>query len=135
MVSGKGSGFFAFAGIFIALLWIVAVVLNASFLKLVTTKRNGAKSKYKEKNVKSTSAFSALIRRESMRLFKNAMVCTNCILGSVFMLVLPILALINKESLEMLSGFVEMGLMIPLLVAALGGMNTITSSTSKEQRM
>ena len=127
--TGKASGFFAFAGVFIALFLIVAVVLNASFLKLVTTKRNGAKSKYKEKNVKSTSAFSALIRRESMRLFKNAMVCTNCILGSVFMLVLPILALINKESLEMLSGFVEMGLIIPLLVAALGGMNTITSST------
>jgi ABC-2 type transport system permease protein len=127
--TGKASGFFAFAGIFIALFAVAAVLLNASFLSIITTKRSGTKNVYKEKAVKTGSAFGALVKREALRLFKNAMVCVNSILGSVFMLAMPILAIVNEESLSMLSAFAEMGLILPLLVGALGGMNILTSAS------
>ena len=127
--TGHAGGFFAFAGIFLAIFALSAFVLDRSFISIITTKRSGAKNKYKEKSVKSASAFSALIRRECMRLFKNAMICINCMLGSFFMIALPILALVNKETLGMLSSFSQMGLIIPLLIGALGGMNIITSSS------
>lgn len=127
--TGHAGGFFAFAGIFLGIFAVVAVVLDRSFLSIITTKRSGTKNKYKEKNVKSASAFSALVRRECMRLFKNAMICINCMVGSFFIIALPILALVNKGSLDMLSAIPQMGLIIPLLVGTLGGMNGITSST------
>lgn len=127
--TGNAGGFFAFAGIFLAIFALVAFLIDRSFLSIITTKRSGTKNKYKEKSVKSASAFSALVRRECMRLFKNAMILLNTTIGSLFLIAMPVVLAFNRDFVSVIAGLDEFAMIIALLVAAMGGMNTITSSS------
>ncbi len=126
---GNAGGFFAFAGIFLAVFALVAFVLDKSFIRLITTKRGGRKAKYKEKRVKASSAFFALVRKEFARLFKNAMILLNTTLGTVFLIAMPVIVAFNLDFVSAIAGQDEFAIIIALLVATLGGMNTITSSS------
>lgn len=130
--TGEPLGFLAFAGIFFALFAITYFLLDRTFLRLVTTKRGGSKAKYREKTYKSASAFSALLRRESLRFFKNPMIFLNCSLGSVFYLMLAVLAFFNVEMLQELAAAPigdMLALVLALVVCAVASMNIVTASS------
>ena len=89
--------FLGFAGIFLGLFALVYALLSVTFLRVATSKRGGAKAKYREKTHKVSSAGAALLKRESLRFFKNPMIFLNCALGSLFLLMLPVFGLFKAE--------------------------------------
>ncbi len=118
-----------FGGVFA----LVYFLLAKTFYRVVTVKRGERKAKYREKERGAHSAFYALCKREFLRFFKNPMIALNCLLGSVFLLILPIIALFN---LDMLSQMAQAGearelfaLLLGAIVCAVAGMNLITASS------
>ncbi len=135
--TGKPLGFLAFAGVFLALFALTYYLLALTFYKLVTMKRGGKKAKYREKNTRAGSAFSALFRREGMRVFKNPMILFNAALGSVLLLILPVLAIVKADALQQLialpiggSGMAEtVSLIVAVVVCFMASTNMLTASS------
>jgi len=117
---GNILAFIGFTAIIAAFFAIIYYILSVSFLKLTTSQGRVKKAKYHAKKVKAVSADSALLRREFMHFVSSAVYMLNCGLGTVFMLVLSVVALIYagtvKEALSMLPS--EINSAVPLIVAA-----------------
>ncbi len=104
----------ACAGEGLALLWyllifggafaLVYLLLSVTYLRLATANRGGRKAKYKGKEGKRTAALFTLIKKEAMRFTKNPMLAMNCLLGTLFLLALPVVALFLGEVNDLLRG-------------------------------
>jgi ABC-2 type transport system permease protein len=77
----------------------VYAVLSASFMKIAAMKRGAARSEYRERPVKVSSAGRALLRKELGRFFSSAAYMLNSALGLVFMLLLGGAALVKGSAL------------------------------------
>lgn len=130
--TGEVLPFLGFAGIFLGLFALVYALLSVTFLRVATSKRGGAKAKYREKTHKVSSAGAALLKRESLRFFKNPMIFLNCALGSLFLLMLPVFGLFKAEFCRSLAASVDGGTLVLLvcaIVCGLTAMNFITASS------
>ena len=132
---GDAVSFVIFAMILIALFALIYFILSASFIKLATSKKSGKKSVYKEKTIRSASVSSALFRKEFHRYRSSASYFMNSSLGSIIMLILFVLMLLNWNDLErglhQLSAFSST---LPILLSCeilcfIIAMNTISSSS------
>lgn len=130
---GNALSMLIFTAIIGALFGIVYLVLSKSFLRIATENRGTAKTKYKEKAVKTKSVSGALLHKEFRRFLSSPIYMLNCGLGIILMPVAAIALLIKgNDLLEMLSAMFE-GLedVIPLLAAAaiciIASMNDITA--------
>lgn len=128
----------AAVAILFALAWFL---ISRSFLKLATTSGNAAKKEYRETNVKSRGAFSALLRKEFGRFMSSPNYMLNCGLGVLLLPVFGILLLIFggdfsiilKEILDDYPGVVPV--IIFCAVCLLSAMNDIAApSVSLEGR-
>lgn len=129
--TGKPLGMLFTTLIFVGVFAVAYFILNRTFLYIVTTKRGEIKAAYKEKAHKTRSTFSALLIKECKRYFKNPMIAMNCVLGSVFLLILPIIALFNLDVFTQLAELAEvkgvLALLLCAIVCAVVSMNNITA--------
>ena len=75
-------------------------LLSRSFVSIITTKKSAKRKVYVEKQARADSAFGALFRREIRRFLTDPLYLVNNALGTVFMVVLSVLALVNTSSLR-----------------------------------
>ncbi len=115
--TGDGVALLLFALMFIGIFGFVYLLISLTYLRLATANRGSFKAKYKGKGYKGRSVFSALLQKECLRYFKSPMVALNCFLGSVFLLLLPIVALFDLEMFRQF--FVGAGADAALLLAAI----------------
>ncbi len=129
--TGEGIATLIFSLIFTALFALVYLLLSKTFLTVAIFKSGERGAKGEIKSVKGRTPFTALFIRECKRLFSNPMIYLNCALGSVFLLVLPVLALFNLDFLDTLTGFVggDLSLLLCVIVCGVSAMNCITASS------
>ena len=92
---GDGVAMLIVSTVVIALLALVWYLIARSFLHIATASGNTAKAVYHEKAVKQVGADIALLRKELGRFTASPLYMLNCGLGTVFLLVLAVLALIK----------------------------------------
>lgn len=92
---GDGVAMLVVSAVVIALLALVWYLIARSFLHIATASGNTAKAVYHEKAVKQVGADIALLRKELGRFTASPLYMLNCGLGTVFLLVLAVLALIK----------------------------------------
>lgn len=117
-----------FVGVFAVIAWLLAV----SFLRVATMKRGEAKRKYKAKNAKAFSVNFALLKKEFLRFFKNAMIFLNAAMGTLLFVILPIVALFNLDfcrSLAELGSDEKLALILAAVLCGVSAMNVITASS------
>ena len=89
----------------LTLLWtllpfaLAYVLLNRSFIRIVTTRRGQIKVQYEKKAMRTSSQNAALYRRELARLTSSSGYMLNAGLGLVFELVLAVLAIVKRQEL------------------------------------
>lgn len=130
--TGKPLAFLGACTVFIATLALAYLLLDKTFFKLVTANRGERKRKYKSKTAKTKGAFFALFHRECLRFFTNPMIFLNCALGSVLLLLLPVLALFNLDFCRQLASANADSIFALLLCAIVSGVattNTVTASS------
>ena len=75
-----------FCAMFLVIFALVYVLLDKTFLYVVTERRTGKRTKYRGGENKSNAPMSALMRKELSRYTKNPMIFFNCGLSSVLCL-------------------------------------------------
>lgn len=132
-VPGSILGMLIFTAIVLVLFFVVYLCLAKSFHKIVTMKKCGVKTEYKEKAMKERKPTGALICREAKRFCSNANYLMNCGLGTLILIVGTVLTLFFGGTIKenMFAIYPEMLEMLPLLicagVAGISAMNTITA--------
>lgn len=121
--SGMGLSVVVFCGAFA----LAYLVVARSFLKIAIAKRGGAKAKYTGNGYRQRSAFSALFRREAMRL-KNPMVLLNAAMGVFLALLLPVFALFNLDVYRQLVLIDGGELLVAAIVCVVGATNVLSAS-------
>ncbi len=130
--TGDGLSTLWFSLIFIAVFALIYWLLSKTFLTIAIGKSGERGAKGKIKFTKSRTPFTALFVRECKRLFSNPMIYLNCAIGSLFLLVLPVLALFNLDFLDTLMVFItgdDLPLVLCVVVCGVSAMNCITASS------
>lgn len=136
---GDGVAMLIVSAVVIALLALVWYLIARRFLHIATASGNTAKTVYHEKAVKPVSADAALLRKELGRFTASPLYMLNCGLGTVFLVVLAVLALIKGREVFLMmnalfaggEGFVTV--LAALCLCLLAGSNDIsTPSVSLE---
>ncbi len=102
---GRAAADGSLADLGLTLLWTVLpfvlayVLLNRSFIRIVTTRRGQVKVQYEKKAMRTSSQNAALYRRELARLTSSSGYMLNAGLGLVFELVLAVLAIVKRREL------------------------------------
>ena len=102
---GRAAADGSLADLGLTLLWTVLpfvlayVLLNRSFIRIVTTRRGQVKVRYEKKAMRASSQSAALYRRELARLTSSSGYMLNAGLGLVFELVLAVLAVVKRREL------------------------------------
>ncbi len=94
---GSWKHFSLFLLTFLGVFGLVYSLLAATYLRLVTANRGNRKVKYKSKSYRQNSAVFALLKKEFKRYFHNPMVVLNCLLGSIFVIVVAFVPLFTEE--------------------------------------
>ncbi len=122
-----------FALMFIGAYALVYLVIAKTYIRWATANKGGRKVKYKSKAQKQNSCMGALLKKELLRYTKNPMVTMNCILATIFLFVLPFIALFGGELTQAIreaEGADELFAMIlALIVCAICAMNMISASS------
>lgn len=126
---GRGMAMAIFAVIALALFALVYAFLSHGFLKIATTKRGEKKVQYREKSVKARSVGQALLGKEVRRYLKSPIYLLNTSVGTVFLVIVLVMAIVQRESLEtIMTQFPEM--VSPVVCAGLcllAAMNMVTA--------
>ncbi len=129
---GKPLSWLIFLAIFGGVFALVYLLLSKTYLRLATVNRGARKVKYKGKGYGAGSAFSSLVKREALRYTKNPMVAMNCLLGTLFLIVLPFLSLFLGElRAGVLSGDYDriVAPVIAAIVCIAATMNTVSATS------
>ncbi len=136
---GDGVAMLVVSAVVIALLALVWYLIARSFLKIATASGNTARTVYHEKAVKQASVDTALLRKELGRFTASPLYMLNCGLGTVFLLVLAVLALIKGQEVFLMMNALFAGgedfvtVLAALCLCLLAGSNDIsTPSVSLE---
>ena len=112
-------------------------IISDNYISVVTDKRGAKRVEYKAQTLQRSSAFTALSRKELGRFFSSTNYMLNGGIGAVFMPVAGVVALVNREPVEMfineisLMGVDGRGAVSVLVCAGLlliGSMTMISSS-------
>ena len=91
------------------LLAVIYRVLSHSFLKMATASDKTLKVKYQEKAVRVRSVRRALLSRETGRYLASPTYMLNCSLGTLFLLIMAVLALLKGRDVFLMLGAVFAG--------------------------
>lgn len=112
----------------------VVCALLSRFFTSVTTKRASVRIKYRRTELKAAGAMSALLKKELRRFASNSMIILNSALGSIFLVIMGVAALIYRDRLVEILGFMPGGSdmaagMAVLALSFMGAMDYISSAT------
>lgn len=130
---GDGAAMLIVSAVVIALLALVWYLIARSFLNIATASGNTAKAVYREKAAMQTSPAAALLRKELGRFTASPLYMLNCGLGTVFLLILAVAALIKGREVFLMMNALFAGSedFVPVLAALclclLAGSNDITA--------
>ena len=130
---GDGVAMLIVSAVVIALLALVWYLIARSFLNIATASGNTAKAVYREKAAMQTSPAAALLRKELGRFTASPLYMLNCGLGTVFLLILAVAALIKGREVFLMMNALFAGSedFVPVLAALclclLAGSNDITA--------
>ncbi len=130
--TGKLLPMLVYAAIFLGLFALVYLLMDRTYLRLATANKGGKRAKYTGKGYKQTSWFGALFKKELLRFTKNPMVAMNCLLGTIFMLVFPFVALFAGEFRQAIAAVNEdeiFAMILALLLCAVMSMNMISAAS------
>ena len=131
--TGKPLGLLIFSAIFVALFALTYLLLQKTFLSVVTVKRGEKKKQYREKTRKNAGVRTALLKREFLRFFKNPMIFLNASLGSILFLVLCIFALFNLDFCRQIAssalGKGEIAVILAIILCFIASSNIISASS------
>jgi ABC-2 type transport system permease protein len=100
---GKGLALLLYALMFMGAFACVYFLVSATYLRLATAKKGNRKVKYTGKGYKGNLAVVAMMKKELLRYTKNGMVLLNAFMGTVFFILLPVVALFERETFIQLS--------------------------------
>ncbi len=141
--TGEGdlSSMIAVSAIVLAITVGIYLLLDKTFIKIVTTKTGTTRIKYKEGKAKARSANSALIRKELKRLSASSTYLLNCALGTVIMAVAAVMLIIKGGALYQVlddvfgNAWKFIYVLVPALICFIISMNDTTApSISMEGR-
>lgn len=117
---GKAISMLIFTATVAIIFGVVYLVLARSFVKLATSNRGAAKTKYKEKAMKAGSINGALFRKEIRRFMGSPTYMLNCGLGILIMPIAAIALFIKGEEVVTVlnSLFGEAAGIVPMLMCA-----------------
>ena len=130
---GDGVAMLIVSAVVIALLALVWYLIARSFLNIATASGNTAKAVYREKAAMQTTPAAALLRKELGRFTASPLYMLNCGLGTVFLLILAVAALIMGREVFLMMNALFAGSedFVPVLAALclclLAGSNDITA--------
>ena len=78
---------------------ITFVLINRSFIKIITTKKSSVKIEYKEKAQKTSTPFMALTKKELRRFFATSMYMLNSGIGVIMLLIVSVAISIKAPDL------------------------------------
>ncbi len=112
----------------------IVCALLSRFFSVVTTRRASVRIKYKRTELKAAGAMSALLKKELRRFASNSMIILNSALGSIFLVIMGVAALIYRDRLLEVLGFMPGGSdtlagVAVLALAFMGAMDYISSAT------
>ena len=111
----------------------IVCALLSRFFTSVTTRRASVRIKYRRTELKAAGAMSALLGKELRRFASNSMIILNSALGSVFLIIMGVAALIYRDSLMEVLGLIPGdGMLAGIAVLALsfmGAMDYISAAT------
>ena len=121
------------AGSIFLIFAVVYLILEKTYIKIVTTDKGEAKVKYKEKHMKLRSVNSALLGKEFRRFLGSANYMLNCGLGVIIMIIAAVVLLVKADFVRDVVNGVFMGnkdfvsLMAVVAICTLSSMNDITA--------
>ena len=130
---GDGLGLLGFIGMFGGIFALSYFILSKTFLGIATMKRGAKKRVYREKESKTGSAFSALLKREVSRIFKNPMLLFNSSIGAMLFLILCVIAPLNMDLITQINGAAfpksELAFILAIILCFIITSNVNTSSS------
>lgn len=96
---GNFTSLLLFTAIVLAIFVLIYIILSATFIKLVTMKKGGKRTKYKEKELNASSVGGSLLKRELTRFKMSSAYLVNCGLGVAFYVLIFVAAFIFKDML------------------------------------
>ncbi|MGN1141703.1 MAG: hypothetical protein ACI4TF_10905 [Oliverpabstia sp.] len=130
---GDMVSFFWFSAVILGLFAIVYLILEKSYMKMVTANKGEKKTKYRERRISVRSADNALLGKEFRRFLGSPNYMLNCGLGILMMIVVAVALLIKAETVRffLVEVFGEKKELIFLIAAAAGcimtSMNDMTA--------
>ena len=130
---GDGVAMLVVSAVVIALLALVWYLIARSFLHIATASGNTAKAVYREKAVKQVSPAAALLRKELGRFTASPLYMMNCALGTVFLLIVAVAALIKGQEVFLMLNALFAGsedfvaVLAAMCLCLLAGGNDITA--------
>lgn len=123
-LTGEALPALLFAVIILVLTALMIWVLSRNFIKLITTKTSARKKIYKEKNLRSVSASTALLKKEFRKFFNCPVYLLNTGLALIMLLGFSVFALFRKDLFEqflyMFNGESDLaGRIVPILPAVI----------------
>ena len=136
--AGNGLEFLYLTGFIAVVFGLVYLLIAKTFLNVATAKIGEQKKTYKEKIYKDKEKSSrggapvwALVKKEALRTVKSPMVLVNAGIGSMLLLIVSVVAILNTSMLrELLLAFGDKGYAIACAVVCfVCACNTLTSSS------
>ena len=126
--AGDGVALLIYALIFVGVFALVYLLMSATYLRLATMNKGMKKTKYTGKGYNGTGYIFALVKKELLRFSKNPMVMLNCFMGSVALLLIPIVSLFKKDMLlQVIPAFKgDFSLVVAALICLLAATNLLT---------
>ena len=136
-VTGEWLSVLLFLLIFVGLFAVVYTVISLTYFRIATMKTGERRPKYKEKKVKGSPVTFSLFKKEFWRLIKSPAYLLNASMGTLIMLIVFVMALVQGDlfgmTSEMMDAIPALGRALPLLVAAiccfLGGSNFVSATS------
>ena len=128
--AGSGIPLLAVCAVIISLMAMVYIILDRSFIRIVTTKTGAAKIKYREKEAKSRSVNKALLFKEIKHLTSSSSYLLNSSLGSLIMVALAVFLLIKGDMMGSLVFEAFGDAIAPMLPILIAGGACMTTSTN-----
>lgn len=127
--SGNPLNMLIFSAVIIAIAVLVFLILDRSFIKIVTTKTGAAKIRYTEKNTKPRSQAKALLFKEIKRLTSSSTYLLNSGIGSLLMVAAAVFFFIKGSFLSSSIYGTFGDAVIPMLPTLLAGAVGMVSAT------
>lgn len=102
---------------------LMILLLSRSFISITTSNKTAAKAVYKAKKLRASSGSMALFKKEWHHFISNPMYILNAALGSAFVIVVGVMAVINLDDLRELAFFFnKLSISVPLAASAVATM-------------